>query len=135
MRLDLGPDFATLKAQLLRQVDAEAEIARQRYVTPGAGQALEYQATEAEARAYLAAVNPTAADYPFVVAEAEAIAAATGTAPPLAAVAQDIIAQASAWAAIGSAIKTLRRTAKLRIEAATTPAEARAAAIVVWPAP
>jgi len=133
MRLDLGPSLADAKAAALARVDAEAEAARLRFITAGAGQALEYQATEAQARAYLAAAAPVLADYPFLAAEVQAVDIATGTAPAASAVAAEIVAQADAWGAVGSAIKALRRAAKLRIEAATTHAEVRAAALIVWP--
>jgi hypothetical protein len=139
MRLDLGPSLAEVKAQLTFRVDAEAEVARLRYLTPGSGQALEYQATESDARAFMAAhlagEVPSIADYPFLAAEALAIEMAKGIVPDPVAVAQDVIAQADAWIAAGSEIKALRRGAKLAIEAASSPAEARAAAQVTWPQP
>jgi hypothetical protein len=139
MRFDLGPGLAELKLQLQTQVDAEAEAARLRYLTPGSGQALEYQATEADARsftaAHLAGANPDIGAYPFLLAEADAIEAATGAAPDAVEVATSVIAQADAWVAAGAEIKRLRRGAKLAIEAAVTPTAARAAAQVTWPHP
>ena len=128
MRLDLGPSLAALKAQLAVQIDQEAEAARQRFITPGAGQALEYQATEAEARRHL--IDPSGT-VPCLAAEVQAQGAPT----TLASVAAEVVALADAWAAIGSEIKRLRRVAKLAVEAAPTPAEARQAAQVTWPAP
>jgi hypothetical protein len=135
MRLDLGPTLAGLKRELQDQVDREAEAARLRFITGGAGQALEYQATEAEARAFLAAAAPALAAYPFLKAEVDARELAEGTAPAPAAVAAEIVAQAEAWTVVGAEIKRLRRAAKLAIDAAASPQAARAAAMVTWPEP
>lgn len=135
MRLDLGPSLAALKEQLMACVDAGAEAARLRFITPGAGQALEYQATEREARAWLSAEAPQIDDYPFLKAEVLAVQAATGMTPDPTAVAADVVSQADAWQAVGSEIKRLRRAAKLAIEAAVDAPAARAAAQVTWPAP
>lgn len=126
--------LADVKAELLRRVNHQAEAARLRVITPGAGQALEYQATEADARAFLAADLPDLADYPFLEAEVDAIEDATGVLPAVETVAAEVIAQAEAWRTAGSAIKRLRRAAILAIEAAGTEAAARAAAQVAWPA-
>jgi hypothetical protein len=136
MRADLGPQLPALKTQLLAQVDAAAEAARQRFLTPGAGQALEYQATETEAHDYAAAGYPTfdAALWPFLAAELAALAEA-GQPSTAEAVADQVLAQSTAWRAVGAAIKQLRRTAKLAIAAAETATAARAAAVVTWPQP
>lgn len=128
MRLDLGPSLAALKAQLAAQIDHDAEAARLRFITPGAGQAMEYQATEAEARRYL--IDPSG-PFPFLAAEVQA----QGAPATLASVAAEVVALADAWAAIGSEIKRLRRAAKLAVEVAPTAAEARQAAQVTWPTP
>lgn len=137
MRFDLGPSLEEAKAAAIARVDAAAEKARLRYLTPGAGQALEYQQTEAEARAYRAAGYPAFDPelYPFIEAERQALLIATGTLPDAAATADEVIAQADAWRQAGSAIKELRRAAKLKIEQATTHAEIRAAEQIAWPSP
>tara|TARA_R110000751_G_scaffold307640_1_gene430333 strand:- start:22085 stop:22504 length:420 start_codon:yes stop_codon:yes gene_type:complete len=139
MRLSLGPDLAALKAAALIQIDAEAEATRLAFVTGGSGQALEYQATEAQGRAAVAAhaagqtLDP--ADYPFVVAEATAFAE-VGITVSLLDAAQQVVVLADAWETTGSLIKALRRGAKLRVEAATTPAQVIAAASgIPWPTP
>lgn len=139
MRFDLGPNLAAIKAAALVRIDAEAEAARLAFVTGGAGQALEYQATEAEGRAAVAAAASGAtldpADYPFVVAEMTAFAE-VGITVTLLDAAQQVVAQADAWQSTGSLIKALRRGAKLRVEAAGTPAEVAAAASgIPWPSP
>lgn len=139
MRLDLGPDLAALKATALLRIDVEAEDARMAFLTGGAGQALEYQATEVQGRAAVAAhaagqtLNPAA--YPFVVAEATAYAE-VGVTVTLLEAAQQVVVLADDWETTGSLIKALRRGAKLRVEAATTPAGVIAAATgIPWPTP
>lgn len=129
--ISLGRPLADQKAAAMVAVDTAAEAARLRYITPGAGQALEYVATETEARAYGAAVSPVAADYPYLAAEV----AAQGGAVSMADVAAAVIAQADAWRPAGALIKELRRGAKIAIAAATTPAGIAAAAQVTWPTP
>ena len=122
----------TLRARAIAAIDAAAERARLRFLTGGAGQALEYQATEVEARAYAGAGD--ASDWPWLAAEQAALAA-VGQAASLADVAAAVIAQADAWRSVGASIKALRRAAKLQVEAATTAAEIRTAATVSWPSP
>jgi hypothetical protein len=141
MRFDLGPDLETLRVAALTRIDAEAEAARLLFLTPGAGQAMEYLATEAEARAFLAAAAdaqggkpPSLDSYPFVVAEAAALARVGSVVEPVA-LAMQLVAQADAWRPAGAAIKELRRAAKMRTGAATTAAELRRAAEVRWPTP
>lgn len=136
MRFDLGPSLPELRAQMASRIDAEAEAARHRWITPGAGQAMEYQATQAEADAYLAAHAspggvPTASAWPWLAAEQ----AARGSGVTLLELAEEVIALRDAWVTAGSQIKALRRAAKIAIGAATTPAEIRAAAQVNWPLP
>lgn len=137
MRIDLGQPLEAVRAAALAEVDAAAEAARRQFLTPGAAQALEYTATEAEARAYAAAGMPAAVaagTYPFLEAELAALQA-VGVAAALGEVAASVLHQAEAWRQAGAAIKALRRAAKLRIEAAGSVAAIRAAAQVTWPAP
>jgi len=142
----VGVALATLKARAIAAIDAAAEAARRRWITPGAGQALEYQQTEREAQAYAAAGYPVpfdAADYPFVHAEMQAQADAgllsletQGDIDAAARAATDqILAEAEAWRAAGAEIKRLRRAAKMRVKAATTAADVIAAQAVSWPTP
>jgi hypothetical protein len=127
MRLSLGPDLAALKAKATAAIDGQAETA------------LEYQATEAEAR--IAAAQMAAgqtldpADFPFVAAEAAAMAAVGAGGVTLEMVVPVVIQQADAWKMAGSMIKELRRAAKMMVEAATTPAEVIAAQRIPWPRP
>jgi predicted RNA-binding Zn ribbon-like protein len=52
-RAETPEELAAAKASAAAEVDADAEAARLRFITPGAGQSLEYAATEAEARAFV----------------------------------------------------------------------------------
>lgn len=127
-----------IKAKAIATIDSNAEKARQCFLTGGSGQALEYQATEAEARRYAATgfpANPSLADYPFIFAELQAVHAVSGPGLTLRQVAEQVIVQADAWKSVGSAIKQMRRRAKLQIEVATSVAQVRAATIISWPSP
>jgi len=139
MRLSLGPSLADHKATAAKRVDDAAEAARLAWLTPGAGQATEYMRGEDEARQILAlpvVSNLQPNQYPFVVAEQRAQAEVTGTTRTLRQIATEIVAQADTWRTVGSEIKRIRRTAKLRIDAAMTIAAVDAAAAgLSWPKP
>lgn len=130
-----APPLDLVKRLAVMQVDDAAEHARLAFITGGAGQALEYQQTEWEARAWVAALEPDLVDYPFLKAEVDAIAGVTGQAVEPATVASSVMAQAEAWREAGSQIKRLRRTAKLAIDAATTVEEIEQARNIAWPQP
>lgn len=123
-----GDDLTRMKVLAMEEIDAAAEVARRRFITTGAGQAMEYMATEAEALAFDAG-GP--GPFPFLEAECDAL----GRKVTLAQVSAGVLDQVAAWRAAGAAIKSLRRTAKMMIEAAKTPAEVAAATVIVWPAP
>ena len=136
MRIELGASIDAVRAAAIAEVDAAAEAARSTFLTPGAGQALEYTATEADARAYIAAgspASPAEGSYPFLLAEIAALQA-VGVTVTMAEAASSVLAEAEAWREAGAAIKRLRREAKLRIAAATTVAAVRDAARITWPA-
>jgi len=120
-----SPEFllASATQSALQAIDAEAEAARQRHITPGSGQAMVYMAKEADARAFAAASYPEAnlQDYPWVQAEAQA----TGLTAPQSA--DDIINQANAWRVLGATIEHTRRAGKLAVGAAPNVAEVTAA--------
>ncbi|MCJ8142981.1 hypothetical protein MKI84_08630 [Ancylobacter sp. A5.8] len=126
-------DLAALKAALLAGIDEAAEHERMRYVTAGAGQAMEYQQAAAEAESLLAAIaadpehEPASAAYPM-------LAASIGIdGETLAAVAITVAAMHAQWRAIGSAIRAARLAAKAAVMSADTANAARAAAVVAWP--
>ncbi len=127
--LDYDPPvpLSDIKTALKAQVDAAAERERARYITPGAGQAMTYQAKADEARRLAADPSPDAADYPLLSAEVGI------TAPDLVAVGAVVLAAYQAWQVIGAAIEGARLGAKQAIDLAEDEATARAAAEVVWP--
>lgn len=133
MRIDLGPSLDALKVSLCAQVDAEAEAARLRWITPGAGQAMEYQATYDEAHRYTLtpAEERAAQRWPWLEAEANV----SRPARELSVVAQEVLYLQGLWVEIGARIKELRRAAKVAVMAARTVPEARQAAQVRWPLP
>lgn len=128
MRLDLGPTIDTLKLTLTAKVDADAEAARLQWITPGSGQALTYEQKRAEAERMATDPAPKPDAYPLLAAEVGI------TADTLAAVGTLVRARAAAWTAIAAQIESLRLQAKAAVMAASNAAEARAAAVVTWPA-
>ena len=115
------------KAQARYDVDYAAEMARLRYITNGAGQALVYERKEEEARAFVTAGYPAdTSPYPFITAEINA----TGKSKEDAA--DDIITKADAWIVVGANIEEQRITGKAAVDAAvdnTGVDSARATAI------
>lgn len=111
-------DFGALRLAQMRtdastRVDTAAETARLKYITPGTGQALTYQAKADEIRRYDADTNPVKADYPFLAAEIGI------TGPSLTAVA-DVVREAMAlWDQKGGEIERTRLKAKADISKAT----------------
>lgn len=119
-------DLAGLKVALKAQIDAAAEIERSRYITPGAGQAMTYQAKAAEAARFTASGG--AGDYPLLAAEV-GITGAT-----LAEVAGVVAAAHAQWLDVGAQIEASRLAAKAAVDAAVDAA-ATLAVTPVWPAP
>jgi hypothetical protein len=118
-------DLAPLRQHLKIRLDEQAETFRLRFITGGAGQAVTYLRKEAEARAWLA---DNGAATPMLSAEAAAIGVT------VAALADEVVANADQWVAIGSAIEAARRSAKVAMNAAAHIAELVAAAQVDWEA-
>lgn len=120
-------DLSALSAELQLSIDNQAEAARMSYITPGAGQALEYAKVADEIVAYRAAAAPVATDYPFVNSQAKYGSVSFETAMAQAMAAYD------AWNnVLGPMIRGRRLDAKANIRAATTEAGKRAAAAVSW---
>ncbi|MGX5775541.1 hypothetical protein [Methylorubrum zatmanii] len=122
--------LAGVKSDLFVKVDAQAELERARWLTPGAGQAMEYQEVRAQGQAALAAgTKATAERFPMLAAtigidiDPETKAPATD----ILGVARSVVAAGEAWAAIGTHIRVVRLRGKAAIEAATTIDAARAA--------
>lgn len=109
-------------------IDAAAEQQRLRVITPGAGQALVYQAKLEEARACVADAAPAETAYPLLAAEVGI------TAADLAAVAAAIIATAAQWHQAAAAIETVRLAAKRAVDSAADPAAVQAVLVAItWP--
>lgn len=129
------PPLDGVKAALKARLDADAEAERLKYVTPGAGQAMEYQQAAAEADEMLTAIavdpdyEPDPEIYPM-------LAASIGIdGDTLADVAATVAAMHGQWRQIGSAIRAARLAGKQAIDAATTAEDAQAAFdAVAWPA-
>lgn len=142
----IGIDLTDRKREAKRQVNTAAEAARQQFITPGDGQSQEYALTEAEARAYKAAGYPTPFDdeaYPMLhaemLAQEDAGAIGLGSQIEIDAAAHFVtdatIVTADLWIAAAKEIKRLRRSATIKIEAATTYAAIYEAAQITWPTP
>lgn len=122
------------KQAAVARIDREAEQQRRKHVTPGAGQAMEYQETAAEALAFQSDTDPDPDHYPMLVAEQEA-QAAVGMNVSLQEIADQVLAERATWSAAGARIKATRRAAKLLVGAATTKAEIDAVFPIEWPDP
>lgn len=123
------PPLEDVKAELKVRLDADAEVVRLHYITPGAGQAMAYLQKAAEAAACLADTDPGPADYPLLAAEIGI------TAETLVGVATIVHAQHQAWRNIGGQIEAARLAGKAAIDAALTIDNAQAAFDAVeWPA-
>jgi hypothetical protein len=132
------PDpLPVLKAAFSRQIDADAEALRLTLITPGSGQAMEYQETYAQARAALAAAEPvTAFDYPMLAATVGVdVDPQTGKpATDVLGVARSVKAAYEAYLRAGAAIRGARLLAKAEIDAASDADQARAVfAAITWP--
>lgn len=129
-------DLEQERAKALILVDQQAEFARLRFLTPGAGQALEYEATKQDATRLLAANHePIASDYPWLAAEQAALGS-VGLGRSLREIAEAVQSQMDAWTTAGAGVKEVRRAAKLQLSGATTVAEVDTImAGLSWPAP
>lgn len=131
--------LAVVQGELCRQIDAAAERARGRWITPGVGQSMEYDITERQAEAALkAASTATAAKYPMLAATIGIdFDPSTGApATDVLGVARGVIAARDVWAEKGAQIREARLRTKAVIQAASSiEAAAAAAAAVIWPAP
>ena len=112
--------LARLKQRAKRTVDIRAEEARQAWVTPGSGQAFEYDLVAAEAQRLLdrGEGDTPFEDYPLLAAEytARATAGAPRSFRDLAAAVMD---RRKAFMVAIADIRQARLEAKLRIDAAT----------------
>lgn len=119
-------DLALLKSSAKATIGMLAEEARMRYLTPGAGKAMSYQAVASEAKLYQATGG--IGNYPFLQARVD-----SGRYADLAAAAAGTLAIENAWAEIGAIIDRVEDAAKLAVDRATKAAQVEAAMAVVWP--
>lgn len=126
MKLTATRDLTALREKAKRAIDHEAERVRTlpHLLTPGDGQAQEYLETAREARLIADDPAPDAADYPWLEAERQALEA-VGVTATLAEIGASIRQnELAVWAGqVGPAIKRVRRTSKMMIDAASTPSE------------
>jgi len=138
--VDAGPaDDALdrLKQRAKRTVDIRAEEARQAWVTPGSGQAFEYDLVAAEAHRLLGRGEGDAPfrDYPLLAAE-YTVRAAAGIPRSFRDLAEAVMARRGAFTVAIADIRQARLEAKLRIDAATDARQIEEAlAGVEWPRP
>jgi hypothetical protein len=129
MRFDLRSDLTAMKDAAKLAIDDAAEQARLKYITPGAGQAMVYQAKQEEAQRYLATspANNVATDWPLLSAEIGI------TGADLAAVANTIVTMANQWTSIAATIEAKRLAAKKAIDAAGNGSAIATAQNITWP--
>lgn len=130
--------LAGFRAALSGLVDARAEALRQALLSPGSGQAMEYQEVHRQALAALdAPAAATAPAYPMLAATI-----GVDTDPKTGSPATDVLGVARAavaaydgWVEAGAAIRAVRLGAKAAIKSASTLEAAEAAYMAVqWPA-
>ncbi|KAA0117894.1 hypothetical protein CIW48_27220 [Methylobacterium sp. P1-11] len=121
-------------------VDEQAEALRQKVMTAGAGQAMEYQEVRDEAKAVLALDDPTKAsgsDFPMLSASI-GTNLDPNTGKPTSDIAGEARAaseEAKAWLAIGAPIRGARLKGKQSVDKAATIADACAVVDAIsWPA-
>ena len=119
-------DLAIVKADLKARIDADAETARLKYITVGAGQTMEYLEVAEESLRF--AATGGAGVYPMLQASVDA-----GEAQTLADAAALVNAREQGWTMTGAAIRRIRLQAKMAVTAAADVDAAYAAAQVVWP--
>lgn len=114
MKLNLVKNLDAIRDAACSYVDEQAELARRRYVTPGAGQAMVYLQKRQEAEAVCAnpAIDP--AHVPHIAAEAATYGI---TLLDQAAV---VLTMSEAWAVASTAIEMKRLTTKDAIREATS---------------
>lgn len=120
MKIQLTKNLQPMKNQALVDIDQMAEIARGRYITIGAGQAMVYGEKEREAE--MVSANPDIAPHlvPHIAAEA------TRYGQSLLDVAATILTMANNWRYLSPTIEAERLYRKDQVRAASTPAQIQA---------
>lgn len=115
MEMYMEHPFETEKAAAIRVINKEAEHARARHITLGAGQSQVYLEKAEEAADFIAAGYPNTNGYPYIEAEVEA----TGQSPQE--VADNIINAKGKWQAISAQIEKARIGGIQSVRIAYTP--------------
>lgn len=126
MRFDIRTDLAGLKLELQARIDREAGEARGAYITTVPGQEMIYMEKRREAEMILANLETPPTETPHITEEARLHDVTRYEK------AVEVITMAYQWANISPQIEGRRLAAKEAVEAATTVAQARAAAEVAW---
>lgn len=129
MRIVGSKPLVALRKAAQARVDAAAEAARLRWVTPGVVQQVIYEQKRREAAQLEADPSPNPADYPMLSAEVGI------TAPTLAEVGEVVRGLSAAWLSAAASIEALRLGAKAAIETAPSEAVIATAEAVTWPEP
>ncbi len=126
MKVVAGRTLDAIKAELLADVDRQAEAVRLRYITAGSGQALTYQQKAAEAAAFAAepAIDPELV--PHIMAE---VGITAETPEEVAAI---ILGRRADLQLLSATIEHFRLAAKQAIAAAESLADAAYYAKVDW---
>lgn len=105
--------LADFQSTAMAIIDYAAELERQKYITPGYGQAMEYRETQQEALTWRE--GDPESDYPFLLAEVQAVKDALDQKVTMKMVVDEVLHQWRQWQEVGAGIKRLRRARKLRI--------------------
>lgn len=114
------------KAYAARVIDEAAERARTKYVTPGSGQAMEYQAVREEAVRYLSGETGS---WPMLQADVQGGTIHPVTGQPVSNIddaANAVMVMHGLWQQVGSAIRAIRLGGKAQVMQATTQAQVAA---------
>jgi hypothetical protein len=126
MKLNLKKDLTPIRAAAIAKIDAAAELARGRYITLGAGQAMTYLEKERQAETVCADpnINPNLVRLVAIDAERYNVTLLDAAAV--------ILTMAESWRVVGPMIEDKRMVAKDLVAAATTPAAIEAATEIAW---
>lgn len=122
------PTLDEVKADLMARIDRQAEAIREKYITPGSGQALTYDRKRREAAASIVDPEPTAEKYPVLAASIGVEVQSTGDLKAdFDAIAEIVLGLEQHWAIVAHHIEARRLGGKRTIEAAQTVEDAQAA--------
>lgn len=116
-----GSDLSVFKTQAKQRVDYSAEFVRQQQLTAGAGQAMEYIATEDEARTWK--FGESFDSFPMLRAHANAVERAYGQRPTENELVEEVLKVVHEWAELGAKIKEERLYRKMMIDRASSAEE------------